>query len=282
MSWLKTGAESEALQRQDQEEFEERKKGFALPYRFFIPRNSEPREITFIDGELDARGYLTPPRFFEHTITNSEGRLEHYICPKRTDPKTYKDCPLCNSGNRATLMGVFTIIDHSVYTNDQTGEVFQDRVRLMAVKPQAFDLLAHQAKTHGGLDCRRFLVSRVGEKSSGTGDVFEFIDHYDRQVLRNTYFRVEEPTQEDLDQAAIEGLPAPKPTRKTNFVPVDYANAIPFYTPEQLADLGMGQLQAIAGNVGAKSFNNGKQFKSNYVPPSQQNVDDGIDYSAQL
>lgn len=74
----------------------------------------------------------------------------------------------------------------------------KDRVRLLVAKPTGFDLLAFQAKKHGGLGCARFTVSRIGEKSSAIGDSFEFQGKEERQALRNRYFRVVQATEEEI------------------------------------------------------------------------------------
>lgn len=282
--WLQTGADSLALQQRDQEEFQERSKGFKLPHRFFLKRGEET-ELTFIDGDLDRDGNLTPPRFFEHCIQNADGKLVYYVCPKRTNPKVYHDCPLCNSGDKAYLVAMFTVIDHSIYTNQETGDTYQDRVRLFAAKPQVFDMLNFQAKQNDGLGCARFRVQRLGQKAAATGDTFDFIEKEERQPLRNRYFRVEEPTEEMILEAEQEGLPAPVPKRVTNFIPVDYAKDIPFYTPDQLADMGLGQLQASANaNIGGRYPQQAQQksFRTGYIAPSQQSDGDETDYSTHL
>lgn len=282
--WLKTGAQSAHLQQVDLEDFEQRKKERMLPFRFFL-KDQESTEITFIDGDLDKDGNLTPPRFFEHTI-QFQGRLQHFICPKKTDPQTHTDCPICNTGDRPALVAIFTIIDHNEYQNQDTGEIYKDRVRLLAAKPNAFDLIAHAAKINGGLACARFRVSRIGPKSSGIGDTFEFLGKEERQKLRNTYYRVIEPTQEEITNAELEGIPAPRATRATNFEAVNYGEDIPFYDAAQLANLGVGQLSAVhgGGGNGASRFNNGGAFQNKkYVPPSQQDVaEDGVNYDAHL
>lgn len=278
MSWLATGAASQHLAEQEEREFQERKKGYVLPFRFFMDRGEEA-EITFIDGDLDQDGHLTPPRFFEHTI-NVGGKIQNYICPQKTNPEVPGECPICASGDRPALVAVFTIIDHRERPSQDGQTVYRDRVKLLVAKPTAFDALALQARKNGGLGCARYKVSRIGDKASAIGDTFEFLGKEDRQKLRNRYFRVAKATEEEIAQGK-------KPEyRVTNFVPVDYEQDFPYYTCEQLANMGIGRAvagtnQGMQGN-GSKSFNNGPTYNNNYVPPSQATAADDVNYDTEL
>lgn len=279
--WLAQGKESQLLAQKEEQEYEERRKGYKLPFRFFLAQD-ESAEITFIDGDLDEDGNLTPPRFYEHSIKVA-GKLEHYICPQKTNPAVPGECPICQSGDRPALVAVFTIIDHREQPSSDGQTVYKDRVRLLVAKPTAFDLIAFQAKKHGGLGCARFTVSRIGAKASAIGDSFELISKEDRQKLRNRYFRVVKATEEEIAAGK-------KPEyRKTNFVPVDYEADFPYYTCEQLADMGLGRVAASApqgtgfkGN-GSQNFNNGgTAVNNNYVPPSMQGGEEDIDFESAL
>lgn len=276
--WLATGKNSQLLAQQEEQEHEERKKGYKLPFRFFLGKG-EQADITFIDGDLDEDGNLTPPRFYEHSIKVA-GKLEHYICPQKTNPEVPGECPICQSGDRPSLVAVFTVIDHREVPSSDGKTVYKDRVRLLVAKPTGFDLLAFQAKKQGGLGCARFTVSRIGEKSSAIGDSFEFQCKEERQVLRNRYFRVVQATEEEIAAGKRPQY------RKTNFIPVDYGEDFPYYTCGQLEQMGLGRAAAapqggFRGN-GAQNFNSGNTVNDNYVPPSMQGSEEEINFEEQL
>lgn len=274
-SWLKSGEESKKLAEGYEEEREQLDKQYALPFRFFIGKG-ETTQITFIDGDLDEDGVLTPPRWYEHSLQVA-GKMTHYICPVKTNPEGGGVCPLCESGDRATLVAAFTIIDHTTGKSRDGKTEYKDRVKLMIVKPIVFDLLAYNAKRNGGLSCTRFEVARLGDKASAQGDVYTVLEKLPRQKLRNRYWR-----EIQVDNGSGEMVPK----KVTNFEPVNYGDDIPFYTCEQLASMGLGRAVAVGGNQSFKQQNGGTVNNDNYVPPSMREEaasgPDGVDYETQL
>src|SRR5947209_7977676 len=119
-TFIKTGAESAALAQQAAVEAERKKEQQGKLYRFWLKDNEEAR-ITFIDGELNADGYLTPPRWYEHNLFLNGSWNNYFVCPEKTLPESKDSCPICESGDRPSLVAAFTIIDHRTYVGKKDG-----------------------------------------------------------------------------------------------------------------------------------------------------------------
>ena len=112
INWIKTGAESANLAKQDEVEKALQKEQQGLLWRFSLKDKEEAR-ITFVDGDLSPEGFLIPPRFYEHGLWNESARtMTFYVCPEKTIPEAGHKCPLCAQGDKAALGAVFTITDH--------------------------------------------------------------------------------------------------------------------------------------------------------------------------
>lgn len=266
MSWLKTGQDSAKLAQQDAAEAQKRKEEQGKMYRFYLKHGEEAR-VTFVDGALDGEGYLTPPRFYEHTIQVA-GKWEEFVCPEKTAPESGDKCPICASGDRPYLVSLFTIIDHREFQNKDKTKTYKDMPRLLALKPKAFEIIAHKAKKQGGLEGRTFDVARLGENAPNVGDNWDFVEKNAVEDLQKLYLR-------DVldDKGNVTGK------KETVFVPAEYEKEIVFRTGDELRQLGLGVATGFTG--GAASTNTG------YIPPSQQYQEPtsalaGKDYSNDL
>lgn len=67
MSFLKQGKASLQLEQNAKAIAEANNASKNKPFRFWLPQG-ESAMVTFVDGELDDEGILTPPRFFEHNL----------------------------------------------------------------------------------------------------------------------------------------------------------------------------------------------------------------------
>lgn len=268
MSWLKTGNESAAIAQQEQQEAALRKKAMGHLYRFHLKQGEEAR-ITFVDGGLNETGHLIPPRFYEHSVQVA-GKWENFVCPEKTDPNSGDKCPLCAAGDKPYLAAVFTIIDHrEIKSTKDASKSYKDMPRLLVAKPTAFDLIAHKAKKYGGLAGVTFDVARLGEKASGIGDNFDFIERTDRAELEARFTRTVK------DAKGVE-------TVETSFKEADYSKEIMFRTGDELRALGLGVATAASPTYKPSSTVVGA---GEYKPPSQQlnaSSEAQTDYSGEL
>lgn len=248
--FMKTGAESAKMAQQAAQEAEQRKEQIGKLWRFFL-KDKEDARITFVDGDLNAEGFLCPPRWYEHNLYLNGNWNNFFVCPEKTNPEAHDTCPIDVSGDRPALVAAFTIIDHRTYTG-KNNVVYKDTRRLLVAKPQTFELLNKLAVKLGGLAGQTFDVSRVGDKSASVGSLFIPIEKKPIEELKTLY------TREVTD---------PKTNVKskvTNFVPADYEAEITYRTGDELRKLGLGQ-------PGAQPLN-----------PGGTETDKPVDYSAQL
>lgn len=255
VTWLKTGAESTALAKQNQVAQEMKKAQQGKLYRFWLKIGEECR-ITFVDGELNSDGYLEPPRFYEHQVQLNGSWQNWFVCPHMTAPHLGEQCPICAGKDIPYLASVFTIIDHRQFQSSKDpSKVYKDTPKLLVAKDQSMELLQKVATKRGGLAGCTFDVSRLGDKSANIGSMFEFVEKSPVEELQKKYIReVVNPTTNAK-------------TMKTFFVPANYEEEIPFFTGEELTKMGLG-----APTV------------SGYTPPGQggQVKSGGTDYSSQL
>lgn len=207
-------------------EAEQRKSEQGRMFRFWMKEKEEAR-ITFVDGNLATEGalagYLDPPRYYEHNLFLNGVWNNFFVCPERTSPDSGDKCPICESGDKPSLVALFTIIDHRVIqsTKDKT-KTYKDTKKLLVAKQQTFELLTKHAIKRGGLAGCTFDASRVGDKSASVGSMFDFVEKKDVKELQKVYM------VEKLD---------PKTNLKikmTNFSPADYEKEIQYRTGEQL------------------------------------------------
>jgi hypothetical protein len=221
-TFLKTGADSAKLAQRAAAEQEQRQAEKGKLFRFWLKEKEEGR-ITFIDGDLNAEGFLVPPRYYEHNLFLNGQWNNYYVCPEKTNPDANDKCPICESGDRPSLVALFTIIDHRQIqsTKDKT-KVWKDTKKLLVAKPQTYELLNKHAIKRGGLAGSTFDASRVGDKSASVGSMFDFVEKKDIKDLKALY------TYEKVDPKTN------AKTKVTNFTPADYEVEITYRTGDQL------------------------------------------------
>lgn len=230
-SWLKTGADSAAIAQKEQarKEVEQAKREaeWGKLRRFFMERNSEA-EVTFVDGDLSHDGYLIPPRWYEHLVRTGPKDMSTFVCPELTNPDSGDTCPLCESGDKASLVAAFTIIDHRSWT-DKNGKVWTDQRKLLIVKSKTFETLNKIAQKVGGLAGMRFMVQRSNsETSPNVGDNWAPLGKSDPAELYKQYMAttVDPKTKEAKVESA--------------FRVADYEHEIVFLPGDELRKLGLG------------------------------------------
>lgn len=233
ISWLKTGKESQKIAEREEAEREAYQDSRGKLFRFLL-KDKATAKITFVDGDLTETpegSYLLPPRYYEHT-KQVNGRWENFVCPEKTDPDSGYKCPLCAAGDRASLVALFTIIDHREQPSKDGKKVFRDQKRLLVAKPLTMEMLTKMAIKRGGLAGCTFEVTRMGENSASVGSLFEFEEKNPVEKLRAAFVHeVEENGQK---------------VTKTYFTPADYEQEIVFRTPEQMIKL-LGFTPAVGG-----------------------------------
>lgn len=223
--FLKTGAESAKMAQRAAAEAEQRRSEQGKMFRFWMKEKEEAR-ITFVDGELNAEGFLTPPRYYEHNLFLNGTWNNFFVCPEKTNPEANDKCPICESGDRPSLVALFTVIDHrQIPSTKDKNKIWKDQQKLLVAKPQTFELLNKHALKRGGLAGVTFDASRVGDKSASVGSMFDFVEKHSVEELQKQY------QVEKLD---------PKTNTKvkvSNFVPADYESEIVFRSGEALRKL---------------------------------------------
>lgn len=242
VSWLKKGAESAKAAQQEAAAAEQRKSEQGKMWRFWLKEGEEAR-ITFVDGELSSEGFLLPPRFYEHNVYLNGSWNNLFVCPEMTNPEAGEKCPICEGGDRPSLVALFTIIDHRVFKG-KDGKSYSNTPKILAAKSQSFEMLNKLAIKRGGLAGCTFDVSRMGDKSASIGSMFDFIEKTEIEVLKTKFTRTFKG--EDGKEKTV-----------SLFVPTDYEKEIVYRTANELRQLGFGK-QATSGGSPA-GFSSGQQ-----------------------
>lgn len=232
LSFLKKGAAAQEAFQAEEARAEMAKQEAGRMWRFWMP-DGEDRRITFLDGEVDAEGLLDVPMFHEHTI-RVNGNWEHFVCTAEVDPS--QPCPLCEAGDRPSLVGVLTVIDHSehkVQKGPNAGKVIVNTRKLFVAKRNTIKILTKLAVKRGGLAGCTFDVSRTGDKEASVGNQFDFVEKF-----------------ESYDDIAEKyGL------KLEDVQPANYTEEIKYRSPEELIELGVGK--TVKSAIGAKKVSSG-------------------------
>lgn len=226
VSWLKQGQASAQMATQAQAEAEARKAEMGHMFRFFINKG-EDAKITFVDGNLSEQGFLLPPRFYEHTVYHN-GKWTNFVCPEKTSPELGQKCPFCETGDYASLVAMFTVIDHRVYKSPTTGKTYQDTTKLFAAKSGTFEMLNKLAVKRDGLAGCTFDVSRSGEKSPAVGNMFDFVEKKDPKELKGKWTRTFKNAQG-------------KEVTEDAFTVADYEKEVVWRDADELRAMGFGK-----------------------------------------
>ena len=231
VTFLMKGAAAKAAVHAEAVKAEARREAANRMRSYWMKYNSDG-QITFLDGALDADGVLEIPRFFQHSLQVGSGR-ETFVCTAELD--TSQPCPLCEGGDKPSLVGVMTVIDHSSYTvtkGPNAGKVYKNQRRLFVAKETTLQVLQKLAKKpeRNGLALCTFDVSRGPENKHppGVGDTFDFVTkHKSLAAIAEKY----ELKLEDCQPAIYEGE----------------NGEIVYMPPEKLIELGLGKAHAGVG-----------------------------------
>lgn len=234
MSFLKKGTAAKEAFQQEEAKAELAKAEAGKMWRFFL-KDGEDGQITFLDGDLGEDGLLDVNMFHEHRI-RINGTWQNFICTAEAD--TSQPCPICESGDRPSFVGIMTVIDHRTHTiqsGPNAGKQIKNIRRLFVAKRNTIKQLAKiAAKRDGSLAGCTFDVSRTGDKEPAVGNQFDFVEKFE--------------SFEDI--AAKFGL------EMDAVMPANYAEELKYRSPEELIDLGVGK--AVKSALGAKSETAGK------------------------
>ena len=224
MSFLKQGKASLQLEQNAKAIAEANNASKNKPFRFWLPQG-ESAMVTFVDGELDDEGILTPPRFFEHNLKLNGQWGNFYVCPKHSNPEMNLQCPICDTGNKPSLMAVFTVIDHRESQNKDKTKTYKDQRRLFMATTGTYEILYKIAQKRGGLAGAKFEISRSNkDKSPSVGDMFDFEGKTPVEDLKGIWVNkwTDKEGKEHFDD---------------QFQVIDYENAFNNYTPEELSKM---------------------------------------------
>lgn len=256
LTWMKKGAESANLAKQDELAYEQRKAEQGKMFRFWIKEGEDAR-ITFVDGELSEAGHLLPPRYYEHNLFLNGSWGNTYVCPEKTNPESGESCPICAGGDRPSLVTLFTVIDHREFKG-KNDVAYRDTPKLLVAKTQSFELLNKIAQKRGGLAGCSFDVSRMGDKAASIGSMFDFVEKHDVEALKKEFTRkVKDDKGKETGKV------------ETTFVPANYETEIVYRTADELKALGFGKA-GVGGAPKAGAQQSGAQAGGN------------TDYSSQL
>ena len=140
--------------------------------RFWMKNGSET-SITFIDGAtVDCGGVeVKTPFTYEEYQENINGDWRNWF----TRPVDPSQDILRQMGKRPSKVAVFTIIDHTEWT-DRKGNLHKDEISLYVVKRSSsvWNQIERLISREGSLRGRKFRVMRMGDKSPGAGSLLEY------------------------------------------------------------------------------------------------------------
>lgn len=210
LGFLKKGAAAHKLIDKAEAETEARRAAAQNSVRrYWIPEGKEG-QITFLDGGLDDSGLLDTTAFWEHNLKLGGHWRNWFPCTQVEEP-----CPICEGGENPYLVSLFTVIDHSEYT-DKNGKTHKNERRLFAAKRETFRRLQKIAAKRGGLTGITFDVSRTGDKSASVGDTFDFVEKRTLNAIAKAYSLTKEDVQPFVYDDVIEYRDA-KALRKAGF-----------------------------------------------------------------
>ena len=169
-SWMQRGYSAGDKAKEAEEQ--RRNSGKGKTRRHWMRDGSETY-LTFVDDD--------PAVFREHQFKLNGHWRNWFTCIQGIPhPETGKpqQCPACARGNKSYFAAAYTVIDHSEWT-DRDGNNHKDERRLLVVKDEVYGLLSKQSGKRKGLVGARFEVSRTGDKSPNTGNVWDFEEKVD-------------------------------------------------------------------------------------------------------
>lgn len=177
LKFVKRGKAAAQVMAQEEKKAENK---MSAVYAFWMKPNSDT-SLTFIDGDLDG-DTLNIPFIYQHHLNMNGKWGNFFICTQDVEP-----CPICEGGNNASYVGVFTVIDHTEFVSKKDGTKKKDIVRILYAKRDTIKQLHKLAVKRGGLAGCRFDVSRTGDKSPSCGNVYDFTTKLTPQQMKATY-----------------------------------------------------------------------------------------------
>ncbi len=225
-AWAKRGKSADEEVKREQARADSRS-ARSFPFRM---KQGEEATITFLDGDLldtpEEKGLLNYFQYKQHTVDMGTGNREEwtdFVCLADVEP-----CPICESGEHATVVGALTVIDHRDIKAKRSGKSFKDSRRLFIMKRRSLAVLQKHATKHGGLTGWTVDISRSEEQNSPKiGDFFDF-------------------TEQNTLAALAKAYPKTKATEAT-----DYAETVGFLPVEELVKLGFQGVGPAIGDIPA-------------------------------
>lgn len=218
LSFMKTGKAAKEAMASDEARRDLAKAEAGKLWQFWMPAEEE-RQVTFLDGVLDEEGMLAIPMYYQHMV-RLNGNWQTFVCTASIDET--QPCPVCEKGDRPTLVGVMTVIDHSSHTvksGPNQGKVIKNSRKLFVAKPNTLKVLNKIAVKRGGLKGCTFDVSRTGDKEAGVGNQFDFTHKY----------------------ATLSEIMAKYDLKAEDVQPGNYDEEIVYRSPQELMELGVGK-----------------------------------------
>jgi hypothetical protein len=181
-SWLLKGKEAKDVADEHADAAEERKANRDKLWRYYLKPEASGR-LFFLNGDIvtegEEKGSFDIDFVEEHKVTSPGSKVpSFYVCVSRTET-----CPLCEAGNFASFVGLFGIIDTTIFV-DREGKEHKNRKRIFAAKGQTIKKLAKKAKANGGSLAGVMLdVSRSDSRSATVGDDFDLVGAWPLEAL---------------------------------------------------------------------------------------------------
>lgn len=181
-SWLMSGKQAKSVEKEHDAAAEERKANRGKLWRYYLKPEAAGK-IFFLNGDIvtegDEKGSFDINFVEEHKVTSHGSKVpSFYVCVSRTE-----ECPLCLSGNYASFVGLFGVIDTTVFV-DRDGKEHKNRKRIFAAKGQTIKKLAKKAAQNGGSIVGVLMdVSRSDNRSATVGDDFDTIGAWPLEAL---------------------------------------------------------------------------------------------------
>lgn len=235
VGFIKQGKEAQEEYLQQKAAAEMRQTQSGDPRRFWLDKANGNSRVTFLDGNLNDKGFIEKNAFWEHQINMGGGNnFQNFVCIEEEEP-----CPFCemhkSSGatgkeaykGRKSFVLVFTIIDHRPWT-DKEGNEHTATKKLFVCKQATIDQLQVFATKFEGLRGVTFDITRTGQLEPRVGNIFVA----EGKIKTAAEFTKQFGKDKDLLQ------------------PYDYNEIIKHYTGEELAKLGFVVPQGIGSEVG--------------------------------
>lgn len=224
--YVKGDSTAGAIQKEDKR-IEEKIANQYRMFRFWLEAD-KTISVTFVDGGLTDKGVLDCFMYREHQLFLNGKWTNWYVCTAEQEP-----CPICETGDDPSLVGVFTIIDHSEFKGKKA--IYKDTPKLFVAKRGTLKQLQIEATKRGGLSGCTFDVTRSSTEKPNVGDMFSFTVKTDLNELRKKYVKkVEDPKTK-------------KVVVKSVFEVANYEEEIKYYPAVELRKLGFGKGTPIGG-----------------------------------